>query len=216
MGAPAAVSDMDCKPLANVKEMECFVIGNKIQFRFAKFENAANAFRWTIQNVRNAGSTKPTLLQEVHTIDAEGYIITAPVEPPLVTNREPAKMTKASLEQSNREHSQPATYTLTFTPVNPMPATGAIVVTYPPQLQLKDKASTKCTVQTSFGSYSSNCKVDLTTRGILITNVFTKNAGYLEPITVILDNVLNPPTNNPAINHGFIIQTYFDSQTIYI
>jgi hypothetical protein len=58
--------------------------------------------------------------------------------------------------------------------------------------------------------------VDLTTRGILITNVFTKNAGYLEPITVILDNVLNPPTNNPAINQGFIIQTYFDSQTIYI
>lgn len=66
-------------------------------------------------------------------IDSEGYVVSSYLDNPSVTNRvpHPILVDDVSLDQSTLEHSEIATYSITFTPINPMSATGSIQITYP-------------------------------------------------------------------------------------
>lgn len=54
-----------------------------------------------------------------------------------------------SLAQGSLVPAALTNYTIMFTPVNPLPSTGSIQLTYPQQIALNDGYSTVCTVTTS-------------------------------------------------------------------
>ena len=66
-------------------------------------------------------------------IDSEGYVVSRYSDDPSVTNRipHPIVIENVSLDQTTLEHGELATYSITFTPINPMSATGSIQITYP-------------------------------------------------------------------------------------
>jgi len=68
-----------------------------------------------------------------------------------------------------------STYTVDFTPKNPMPTTGSIALTWPKQVGLVEGEFT-CKVRTNrlFIMHKTNCVVDKASRLITITGVFTE------------------------------------------
>jgi len=146
----------------------------------------------------------------VHVVDTENFVVSSPATPPVVTNSVPANLDIYSITQSTLENSALATYTLSFTPVNPMPATGSVQVTYPSKLNMVQGSATPCKVITEFGEFTDKCTVSEVTRLITLKGVFAENSGYKGPITITVDEVKNP-ANNKVVN-GFVIQTYQDDQ----
>lgn len=81
--------------------MDCIVIGQKMTILIQEFTRAQDVFRWTINNIRNAGSTKPYALLDLHFVDSEGYIVSSTTGDVLVTNREPATLESYSINQDD-------------------------------------------------------------------------------------------------------------------
>ena len=102
--------------------------------------------------------------------------------------------------------SEPSEYTLTFTPNNPLPTDGSILVQYPMQVELIDGESTACTVSTSLDTFDTKCQFITSSSSIVIKDIFSGD--YSGPITIVLGNVRNPVSNKPG--NGFVIQTYSD------
>ena len=101
-------------------------------------------------------------------------------------------------------------YTITFTPINALPATGSIVLKYPSQINLADGVNTKCFVTTN-KLFSNNCVIDPVARTVVITGVFASAAPYSSAITIMLQNVQNPPDNRRFPHDGFDLRTYSDA-----
>lgn len=142
----------------------------------------------------------------MHVLDSEDYVVSSPASSPEITNSVPADLEIYSIKQSTLENSALATYTISFTPINPMSATGSIQITYPSKVTMVEGSSTPCKVITEFGEYTDKCTVSAVTRLITAKGVFADNVGYKGPITITLDKVKNP-ANNKVVN-GFVIQTY--------
>lgn len=88
-------------------------------------------------------------------------------------------------------------------------------MTYPQQVSLTEGANTVCTVTTTTGTFTSNCVVEPNSQTITITDVFADVSGtYGDEIAIKLDKVKNPVNNRPG--NGFVIQTYWDADQIYI
>ena len=77
------------------------------------------------------------MLQDVNVLDVEGWIVSQYLPgAATITNREPAILADYSLAQSTLEHSELATYTIEFKPINPLPATGSVEIAYPSQVTM--------------------------------------------------------------------------------
>jgi len=187
MGPPATLEEMDCKALANIKDMTCVLEGRKIHILFNEIESGSQVFRWSISNIQNAASTKPSTLIDVHVLDSEDFVISSPSAPPVITNSVPADLEVYSIKQSTLENSALATYTLSFTPINPMSATGSVQITYPSKITMVDGSATPCKVNTEFGEFTDKCTVSEVTRLITLKGVFADNVGYKGPITITVD-----------------------------
>jgi len=101
-----------------------------------------------------------------------------------------------------------STYTIDFTPKNPMPITGSIQVTWPDQISVTNEFVCKVRTNRLFTD-QQNCTVDKASRIITITGVFveTKN-GWANQVSLELAGMRNP-VNNKA-GSGFVIRTYED------
>lgn len=108
-----------------------------------------------------------------------------------------------------------STYTVEFTPKNPMPQTGSIALTWPKQVGLVEGEFT-CKVRTNrlFVMNKTNCVVDKTSRLIIITGVFVEILnGWANQISVEMGGMRNPVNNKEGT--GFVIRTYEDAKQIY-
>ena len=132
-----------------------------------------------------------------------------------VTNKFPAQLKVYNIQQESRVPLAITSYTITFEPVNQLPQSGSIQVTYPSQISLTEGASTACTVQTKSQASKSACKIDAKASTITIQGLFANEAApYSGPITITLDKVQNALNNKPG--NGFVIQTYADESQTYI
>lgn len=135
MGAPADAATLACQPTQNLVKMKCSVTGQVIKIVFSEFTQPSGAFSWTISGIKNPGSTKPTeYFSDVHFLDTDEFIVSSLSEftqSHTVTNKEPAFLSVYSIEQGSLVSDAVTVYKINFTPVNPLPATGSIQMTYP-------------------------------------------------------------------------------------
>ena len=214
MVPPADVATMDCQPLSNIIRMSCTINGRKVTVLFEEFELADSAFTWSIAGIKNPGSTKPSQsFANVDFLDADGFIVSRYSETPVtVTNSFPANLAinSPTLLQGSLKPSEVTDYEIIFTPVNALPTTGSIQVTYPLLITLKDGSATECEVSITGTSFTDKCLIDDSARTITIKGVFASSPGYSGPISIKLQNVQNAINNKPG--NGFVIQTYWDEQ----
>jgi len=123
---------MNCKPRSNIVKMTCTVNGKVITIVLDEFKQASGAFSWTIDGMRNPGSTRPTIgFADVNFLDADGFIVSSFTGTTSITNNEPANLMVYSIEQADLKSDAVTTYKIGFTPINPLPSTGSIQMTYP-------------------------------------------------------------------------------------
>lgn len=131
MGAPTDAT-INCQPRSNIIRMSCTITGHIITVELEEFSQPAGAFTWTMEGIKNPGSTKPsTPIANVHFLDAQGYIVSTYSDDTIITNNEPALLQLYSIEQGSLKADEVNLYTLKFTPVNAIPPTGSIQMTYP-------------------------------------------------------------------------------------
>lgn len=193
MVPPADVATMDCQPLSNIIRMSCTIDGRKVTVLFEEFELADSAFTWSIAGIKNPGSTKPSQpFANVDFLDADGFIVSRYSETPVtVTNSFPANLAinSPALLQGSLKPSEVTDYEIIFTPVNALPSTGSIQVTYPLLITLKDGSATECEVSITGRSFTDKCLIDDSARTITIKGVFASSPGYSGPVSIKLQNV---------------------------
>lgn len=95
------------------------------------------------------------------------------------------------------------TYTVYFTPVNPMPASGSIQIGWPKQVTVTSRFNCKVRTNRLFTD-QSHCSVNRESRTITITGVFEEvKGGWANQISVELGGLKNPVTNKEG--EGFVI-----------
>jgi hypothetical protein len=73
--------------------MSCEVEARKITITLLNFEQSSGAFSWTLDQIKNPGSTKPsTPFGEVHFLDTDGFIVSSNSGKEQITNRQAAKI----------------------------------------------------------------------------------------------------------------------------
>jgi hypothetical protein len=216
--APPSADAMDCQPVTAEDgqrlELTCTVDGDHVEIIFDEFEGLANSFTFELHQITNAPSTKPNQFTLVELQDAEGYTVSGFPVLPTTVNRYPRWIQTFDMDQDVKDHSEPATYTITFTPVNPIPAAGSIQIASPNQVTLQSGVST-CEVEIDgvvLGN--SGCVIDTDTRLITIKGIFTN--GFDKPIKIILKKLINPANNRPDTSLGFVIQTYLDGDQQFL
>jgi hypothetical protein len=205
-----------CKPINNIQSIVCTVDGQKVTFVIDDFVQSTGAFSWSIDGIKNPGSTRPSSpFADVQFTDADGFVVSEYGSNGLpdvtVTNQEPNQILidDNSIEQQTKEAGAKSEfYKIKFTTTNAIPSTGSIQMTYPQQIKLDTDA--ECIVDLVGGfsfPYSADvCKFDFDAQTITIKNVFAAAAAdtpYSDEILITLKNVENPPTNKPG--NGFVI-----------
>lgn len=219
-----------CTTLDQVDKIICGISGNDIQITMSELapraaadpvdpRNYEQTFSWTMSNIGNPGSVAPSGgFTGLKFLTPNNYLISefkGTVGAVPVTNTEPAQIMTYNLFQDSLQNSVDNNYTITFNPVNALPAQGSIKLVYPPQISLADGVNTKCFVTTN-KLFSNNCLIDPATRTIVITKVFETSAPYSSEITIMLQNVQNPIDNRRYDHDGFDLSTYSDEAMLYI
>jgi len=210
----------ECTPVDSADTIVCGISGSDIQITMSELApRTENKFEWKMSNIANPGSIAPSegfsgiLFETANNYLVSDYKLTEPAA--VVTNTVPAQIVTYNLFQDSLQNGAANNYTITFDPVNALPATGSIKLVYPNQITLPDGALTKCFVTTN-RLFAGNCAVDPTTKTIVITKVFETAAPYSSEITIMLQNVLNPIDNRRYPNDGFYLSTYSDEGQLYI
>lgn len=219
-----------CTPKNPDDEIICGISGNDIQIELKNMAPRAPAdpanprnyemtLEWSMTNIGNPGSVKPSEgFKDMRILTDDNYIVSQMTEPTankIITNTEPATIQKPELFQDSLINSTSNNYTITFTPINALPAAGSIKLEYPKYITLDDGDNTKCFVTTN-KLFSSNCEIDTQARTIIIKEVFATAAPYSSTITIMLQNVKNPSDNRRYDDDGFNLSTYFDADQQYI
>lgn len=97
MGPPADIEAMKCTKLENIIDMTCTLDGRIIEIIFNEHEKNTDVFRWSLSNIQNAASTKPSIMN-VYVLDSEGFIVSARPTPPTIINDTPATLEVYSIE----------------------------------------------------------------------------------------------------------------------
>jgi len=113
-----------------------------------------------MSNIGNPGSVAPSEgFKSLVILTPNNYLISEFKDPagaqPIV-NTIPAEIIDASLFQDSLQANIENNFTITFSPINALPATGSIKLVYPAQISLKDGVDTKCFVTTN-KLFSENC-----------------------------------------------------------
>ena len=199
----------------------CGISGNDIQITINGLDpGSSQSLNWKMTNIGNPGSVAPSDgFTAIIIHSPEDYIVAdfKTGSTGAVTNTDPANLDGLlmNLFQDSKQASAQNNYTITFTPVNPLPATGSIMLVYPEQIELFDGVDTKCFVTTN-RLFPDSCQVDPTTRTIIISGVFATSAPYSSEITIMLQNVVNPADNRRYAHDGFDLSTYSDSAQVFI
>jgi hypothetical protein len=120
-------SQIKCVPLSNVVDMSCVASGKKVTMTLRNFTQPSGAFSWSLQNIQNPGSTKPSSsFTDVSFIDQSGYTISTYTNSTSITNKQPANLLVYSINQTSLVPRAIANYSITFTPTNMLPTTGSI------------------------------------------------------------------------------------------
>jgi hypothetical protein len=172
-----------------------------------------------MSNIGNPGSVAPSEgFKGLKILTPNNYLISEfkdPAGASPITNDIAALIVDASLFQDSLQALAENNYTITFSPINALPATGSMKLVYPEQIKMKDGTATKCFVTTN-KLFSENCEFDIDNRVIMIKNVFTLAAPYSSEITIMLQNVINPEDNRRYPLDGFDLTTYSDEAQLYI
>lgn len=130
---------MNCEGLTNVVDVTCEVVGQTIITTFDSFESSNGVFSWSVSGIRNPPSTRSSQgFQNIIFTDSDGYTISTLEEPDAspVTNKYPAMLVDYRIEQDSVVSDEVTEYRIIFQPVNALPTTGSIQLTYPSQITL--------------------------------------------------------------------------------
>lgn len=217
LAPPADSAAMACAGVTNINVMVCEIAGRDVIITFADVvaQSTGATYSWRIANVGNPYSTEPSSsFTGIKVISANGFDISVyPDQTRGITNKFPAQIQVYSFDLITEEPEAITEYTLTFTPINGLPQSGSIQITYPEQIVMTDGDATQCRVKT-FQTFSTGCTVDSTNRIITIVGVFpTDGSFYSDKIVLTLINVRNP-VNNKNLG-SFTIKTFGDVQQQY-
>lgn len=173
-------------------------------------------------NIRNPNSLKESSkFANTEILTPSNYRVSFSAESKGVINTKPAIIEKPTLFQDSLIHSRANNYTITFKPINPLPADGSIKLVLPDHIGLKDGAATKCFVTTN-KLFNTACTfekldpADTQFRVVRITDVFTNAAPYFDDITIMLMHVNNPKNNRARSHPGFNLYTYADKDGLWL
>lgn len=199
-----------CTPKNPDDEIVCGISGHDVQITIkalaprpidpADPTNYSQKLGWTMNNIANPASVQESdgfkdirFLTETNYLISENKEVDGAVP---VTNLKPGIITDSNLFQDSLQADANNNYTITFTPINALPADGSIKLKYPEQIQLSTsgKEATKCFVTTN-KLFSDKCTIDTDARTVIINDVFATAAPYSTEITIMLQNVKNPIDN---------------------
>ena len=104
------------------------------------------------------------------------------------------------------------TYTIDFTPINAIPKSGSIQISWPQQVEVTSDFTCQVRTNKKFSQKEKPiCNVNQESRTITITGVFAEVSanGFSDKIRMEFGGVKNPKNNKDERN-GFIIMTYED------
>ena len=109
----------------------------EIKVNFDKAAPADQTYKWKMCNIKNPPSTVPSdLFADILIVDIGGYAVMSydnPADPNnlRITNTKAANIIVANLAQDTTMSLANAVYTITFRPINVIPATGSIQIVWP-------------------------------------------------------------------------------------
>ena len=118
----------------------CGISGNDVQITINGLDpGSAQSLNWKMTNIGNPGSVAPSDGFTAILIHSQDDYLVADFKAGstgAVTNTVPANLDGLlmNLFQDSKQASAQNNYTITFTPVNPLPATGSIKLVYPEQI----------------------------------------------------------------------------------
>jgi hypothetical protein len=160
-----------CTPKNADDKIICGISGNDIQIEFKEMaarqpadpndpRNYDMTLEWSMSNIGNPASVKPSQgFQNMRILTADNYLVSQVQDPAgaaPITNVAAATIQSPTLFQDSLQADVKNNYTITFTPINPLPAEGSIKLEYPKQITLADGDATKCFVTTN-KLFSENC-----------------------------------------------------------
>ena len=132
-----------------------------------------------------------------------------------ITTDQVNEISSAFLSQDVFLADAPTDYVIKFSPFNPIPAGGAIVIEWPPQITVPE-TGVGCVVSVSVGDFDgiegNYCEFDYSTNTVTIVGLFDHVES--EEVTVKLIDIINPSDN--FVNEGFTVRTYSDSDATKI
>ena len=182
---PLDQNDLQIKSIARIiggikiyDELKVEIIGNTIIVTFVKVGLSNGVHKWTIYNVGNPYWLKPTSkFGPITSFDINGELVqqlNMNVVNVYIQNQNKGIITQyEKLIQADKDAGVLTPYTIVFTPTNPIPPTGAIIIVWPETVEINDDLT--CIVNTD-QTYANKCSIsDKESRKILITGVFPQN-----------------------------------------
>jgi hypothetical protein len=217
--APPKSEDLACTGKEGFIEIECEISGNNMVVKFKKLASATGTFSWSADKIRNPISTKPSSsFSNIIIQDSENYSVAKfSGKTDSITNDLVANIQKYKLNQGNISVSAETIYTIDFTPINAIPKTGSIQISWPQQVEVTSDFT--CTVRTNrlFSQTEKPiCNVNQESRTITITDIFSEVSanGFSDQVSMEFGGMKNPKNNKDERN-GFIIMTYEDPRQTF-
>jgi len=216
--APPKSEDLNCKGKEGFTEITCTISGNHMVVVFKELARPYGTFAWSADNIRNPISTKPSssfsniLIQNEDNYSVAKY--SKPTAP--ITNELFAQIQKYKLTQDDINVSKVTSYTLDFTPVNPIPRTGSMQISWPRQVQVTSDFGCQVRTNRLFSNKEKPiCNVNQESRTITITDVFAEvRYGFSWQVSIEFAGLRNPKNNKDERN-GFVIVTYEDPKQTF-
>lgn len=193
------------------------VSGNSITlangFTSYLLENSSIIF--SVVNVLNPSSTKPTSVIKISLNTSSGSLVCAAGDnPALKVTATAGSLNNVSIVPEVATINAKTIYSFSFESADPLPIGAGIKITLPPDMSVEESARKKCVYifPTSVLSQNSQCQSGGSSY-IYLTQGFT--TGYSSGIISFqIENVINPMT--PAITDSIVIETYTDSSFEYL
>ena len=191
-------------------------MGNRIKVQLQELSQLDGTFVFVVGGLRNPGTTRrSSTFSDVKVETFDFYPI---MQLPAARNAELFVKTEIAgpihnweLMQSNENFGEAAAYTLNFFPLNPLGQNSIMTLTWTDQVNLSRDAS--CAVTTFAALPSSACEIDYSKKVITIRGAFAANDGYLSKVTIKLETITNPNTNQGL--EFLKVETFDDEDKVY-
>ena len=199
-------SNFSCSP----STVLCTRSGNSIA---AKVPTSSNTFEFQVNGVINPPNKRTTSKMSAMSVkDSENHLVAEATSATTglitVTSELPAWIQSSSLYQDNLSLGVAATYRIEFMTMGKIGKTGSIVVTWPPQVTITDRAKV---LVTSNGKSEITPEWQVSNRKMIIKGAFVNvSDAFFGSIQIEISPAVNPRDNR--VVGSFAVYTYDDAE----